>query len=205
MGFFSDHSKKKKIVLLLGHPNPGATLSSEMALIYETAAKKEGHDVRRFNLAELKFDPILHLGYTAIQELEPDLKTLQEAIKWADHFVIVYPNWWQTMPALLKGLFDRMWLPGFSFNMRKHSNGTLALGWRKRLKGKTARVIVLSGSPPWFIWLFFGDYTNEIKMGILWFAGFKTRVTRLGPTDIAPEWMKNGWRREAGRLGKWGE
>ncbi len=191
--------------MLLGHPNPGSTLSSELALIYESAAKAAGHEVRRFNLAELKFDPILHLGYTAIQELEPDLKTLQEAIKWADHFVIVYPNWWQTMPALLKGLFDRMWLPGFAFNMRKNSLGKQTIGWIKRMKGKSARVLVLSGSHPWLIWLFFGDYTNEIKMGILWFAGFKTKVTRMGPTDQAPEWKKNEWRRTAAFLGKLGE
>ncbi len=204
MGFFSDH-KPKKIVILLGHPDPAPTLSSELTLIYEAAAKAAGHEVRRFNLAELKFDPILHKGYKAIQELEPDLKNLQEAIKWADHFVLFYPNWWQTMPASLKGLFDRTWLPGFAFNMRKNKLGKQTIGWRKRLKGKSARVFVLSGSHPWLIWLFFGDYTNEIKMGIMWFAGFKTKVSRFGPTDQATEWKKTEWRRKAAWLGKLGE
>lgn len=204
MGFFSEHHPKK-IVLLLGHPNPGATLSSEFALLYESAAKKAGHEVKRFNLADLKFDPILHQGYKAVQELEPDLKTLQDAIRWCDHLVVIYPNWWQTMPALLKGLFDRMWLPGFAFNMRKNRQGKQTIGWYKRMKGKSARAIVLSGSHPWLIFLFFGDYTNEIKMGILWFAGFKVKVTRMGPTDQAPEWKKNEWRRKMVHLGKLGE
>lgn len=204
MGFFTDHGPRK-IVVLLGHPNPGPTLSSEFALIYEAAAKKAGHEVRRFNLGEMKFDPILHQGYKAIQELEPDLKSLQEAIKWADHLVIIYPNWWCTMPALLKGLFDRMWLPGFAFNMRKNKEGKQTVGWHKRLKGKTARVFVLSGTHPWLIWLFFGDYTNEIKKGILWFAGFRVRMTLLGPTDQAPEWMKNDWRKRVAWFAKRGE
>jgi NAD(P)H dehydrogenase (quinone) len=204
MGFFSDHPPRK-IVLLLGHPDQGSTLSSEFALIYEAAAKKGGHEVRRFNLSQMRFDPILHQGYKAIQALEPDLKDLQEAIKWADHFVIIYPNWWQTMPALLKGLFDRMWLPGFAFNMRKNKEGKQTIGWHKRLKGKSARVMVLSGSHPWLIWLFFGDYTNEIKQGVLWFAGFKTKVTRFGPTDQAPEWLKNEWRKKVAWLAKRGE
>ncbi len=204
MGFFTDHPKRK-ITILLGHPDNGQTFSSELALLYETAAKKAGHDVQRFNLADLKFDPILHKGYKEIQQLEPDLARLQEAIKWADHFVLIYPNWWQTMPALLKGLFDRIWLPGFCFNMRKHKDGTRALGWIKRMKGKTSRVFVLSGSPPWMIWFFFGDYTNEIKMGILWFAGFKVKVSRFGPTDHTPEWLKNRWRKHTARLGTLGE
>jgi NAD(P)H dehydrogenase (quinone) len=204
MRFFEDH-KQKKIVILLGHPDTAATLSSEFALLYESAAKKAGHEVKRFNLGEMHFDPILHKGYKAIQELEPDLKALQEAIKWADHFVIFYPNWWCTMPALLKGMFDRMWLPGFAFNMRKHADGTVATGWKKRMKGKTARVFVLSGSHPFFIWFFFGDYTNEIKRGILWFAGFKTKLTRMGPTDQAPDWLKNNWRKKVLHLGRLGE
>ncbi len=201
---YFQEQRKKKITLLLGHPDAGFTISGELATIYEAAAKRAGHEVRRFNLSAMTFDPILHKGYKEIQALEPDLVALQEGVKWCDHFVIIYPNWWCTMPALLKGLFDRMWLPGFCFNMRKHKDGTPALGWIKRMKGKTARVIVLSGSPPFFIWLFFGDYTNEIKRGILWFAGFSVTVTRLGPSDSAPEWKIEHWRKKVLELGRWG-
>jgi NAD(P)H dehydrogenase (quinone) len=193
--------------VLLGHSNPAQAeiFSAELATIYEAAAKKAGHEVKRFNLADMHFDPILHRGYLAIQELEPDLKNFQDALKWCDHFVVVYPSWWSSMPALLKGLFDRMWLPSFAFNMRKNKAGKQTIGWYKRMKGKSARVIVLSGSHPILIWLFFGDYTNEIKMAILWFAGFKASVTRLGPTDQATEWLRNIWRRKIARLGRLGE
>lgn len=204
MGFFTDHGPKK-ITILIGHPNSGMTLLRELATIYEATAKAAGHEVKRFHLGEMKFDPVLHQGYKAIQELEPDLKQLQEAIKWCDHFVVIYPNWWCTMPALLKGMFDRMWLPGFAFNMRKNKAGRQTVGWIKRLKGKTSRVIVLSGTHPWLIWLFFGDYTNEIKMGILWFAGFKVKLSKFGPTDQAPEWKKNEWRKQVAWLAKRGE
>lgn len=204
MNFFSD-SKKKKIVILVGHPDPGVTNSNELAMLYEAAAKKEGHEVKKFHLANMHFDPILHQGYKAIQELEPDLVKLQEAILWSDHFVVVYPNWWSTMPALLKGLFDRMWLPGFAFNMRKNKAGKRVMGWRKRLKGRTARVIIVSGNHPWLVYLGFGNFTNEIRRALLWFAGFKTKLTLIGPTDFAPEWKRNEWRKKVVRLGKFGE
>jgi len=205
MRFFSDN-KPKKIFILLGHPDSSSeTFTGQLALLYETAAKQAGHEVKRINIYDLKFDPILHQGYRVIQNLEPDLAKVQEAIKWADHFVILYPIWWSAMPALLKGMFDRMWLPAFAYNMRKTAQGTPALGWSKKLKGKTARVITVSGTHPMMIWLLFGDYTNEIKRAILWFAGFKVKMTRFGPSEIAPEWKKNEWRRKVTRLGKLGE
>jgi putative NADPH-quinone reductase len=199
--FFIEH-KKKKIVILLGHPDTTPTHSSDLADTYEAAAKKAGHEVQRFNLGEMQFDPILHKGYKMIQDLEPDLKKFQEALKWCDHFVLVYPNWWSTMPALLKGLFDRMWLPGFAFGYYKTGMmGHLNL-WKRYMYGKTARVIIPSATHPFFIWLFIGDYTNEIKRGVLWFAGFKAKVTRFGPSERAPEWMLNGWRKKVMWLGK---
>ena len=201
---FFGEPKRKKIVILLGHPDR-ETLSGHFAMLYEQAAKGAGHEVKRFNLGDLQFDPVLHKGYKMIQEHEPDLKELQEAIRWCEHLLIVYPNWWCTMPALLKGLFDRMWLPGFSFNMRKNNKGAPVLGWKKRLKGKTSRVVVLSGTHPFLLWLMFGDYTNEIKRGILWFAGFKVKLSLFGPTDQAPEWKKNEWRRKIIVLAKRGE
>ena len=201
MSFFFDHPPKK-ITILVGHPDSGQSYCGELAILYEAAAKKAGHEVQRFNLGDLEFDPILHKGYKTIQALEPDLKKLQEAIRWCDHFVVLYPNWWSTMPALLKGLFDRMWLPGFAFKMRRHADGTQKLSWDKLFHGKTARVFVLSGTHPFFLWLFMGDYTNEIQRGILWFSGFKVRMSRFGPSETAPEWKRNEWRRKVVHLGK---
>jgi NAD(P)H dehydrogenase (quinone) len=204
MGLFSHHTKKK-IAILLGHPDSD-TLSGELAMIYEEAAKRAGHEVRRTNIGDMQFDPILHKGYKTIQELEPDLKKLQEDIHWCDHFVIIYPNWWSTMPALLKGLFDRMWLPGFCFGFYKEGMAKHLHLWKRYMKGKTARVFVLSGTQPFLIWLFFGDYTNEIGRGILWFVGFKVRLSRFGPTDHnPPEWLKNSWKRKVEKLGRLAE
>ena len=204
MSFFSEH-KKKKIVILLGHPDKAHdTLSKNLTLMYEEAAKAAGHEVTRFNLYDLQFDPTLHEGYRTIQNLEPDLIKLQQAITACDHFVLIYPTWWSGMPAPLKGLFDRMWLPAFAFRMRKTKQGSPALGWYKLMKGKTARVVTLTGQHPFFVGLLFGDFTNEITRALLWFAGFRVSLNKFGPSEIAPEWLKNSWRRKVAHLGKLG-
>lgn len=184
----------------MGHPDRDS-FCNELADAYARGATAAGHAVKRAALADLTFDPILHNGYRVIQALEPHLKQLQEDIRWCEHLVIVYPNWWCTMPAQLKGLFDRMWLPGFAFRYRKDAAGNRTLGWEKLLKGRTGRVVITTGTHPFLIWLFFGDFTNELARGILGFAGIRTNVTALGPAEKMPAWRKEHWLNKIERLG----
>lgn len=187
---------QKKILVLLGHTDP-ETYSGSLADRYQSAAQTAGHEVQRVNIGELHFDPILHKGYKVIQELEPDLLDLQEKFRWADHIVIIYPNWWNTMPAILKGLFDRFWIPGFAFNFDKTTKQLI-----KRLAGKTARVIIVAGThSPFQTWWKFGDYTNEIQHGILEFAGLKTKVTAFGPCERCGDAQRERWLAEVEQLG----
>jgi NAD(P)H dehydrogenase (quinone) len=187
---------QKNILIIQANPD-NDTFSGLVADSYQQGADEGGHTVVRVNLGDLKFDPILHKGYKEIQPLEQDLIDLQVRIKEADHVVIVYPNWWCTMPALLKGLFDRIWLPGFAFNFDKQTGKLI-----QHLKGKTARTIIVMGThSPFRTWWRFGDYTNEIQYGILEFAGFKTKVTPIGPTNKATDKARTKWLKEVSKLG----
>ncbi|MFM2374118.1 MAG: hypothetical protein RLZZ234_113 [Candidatus Parcubacteria bacterium] len=189
-------STQKCILIIQGNPDT-ASFTASLADTYEEGAKSAGHSVTRVNLSELNFDPILRKGYKEIQPLEPDLMVLQDAWRNADHVVILYPNWWCTMPALLKGMFDRMFLPGFAFNFDTQSKSCV-----QRLCGKTARVIVVAGThSPFMTWLKYGDYTNEIQYGILGFAGMKVKVTAFGPGDKVSEARRAKWREKVRKLG----
>ena len=174
----------KKVFILMGNPD-SETLCCNFADVYEEEAKKIGHEVRRMNLIDMKFDPLLHKGYKVIQELEPDLLTFQANLKWADHFVIVYPVWWSSMPSLLKALFERMWLPSFAFHFWK--NG---MGWDQLMKGKTARIITLSRSNPLLMHFMFGDFTHELRSAILGFAGYRVSQTHVGRSETLSDDQK---------------
>ena len=187
-----------KIFILLGHTDP-ATLSGALADCYEEHAKAAGHEVRRQNIGEMHFDPILHEGYKTIQPLEPDLVDFHENVRWAEHIVIMYPTWWSSMPAMLEGLFDRAWLPHYAFNFADHG-----LTWKKLLKGRTARIITSSNTAPLILRLMYGPPTVVLEMCILRFAGIRARSTVFGPSERASERKKARWFRKVARLARFG-
>ncbi|MGB4076122.1 MAG: NAD(P)H-dependent oxidoreductase [Minisyncoccia bacterium] len=191
-----------KIYILLGHPNADGTLSAAFADTYEKAAKEAGHEVRRAHIGDLVFDPILHKGYREIQQLEPDLLKVQEDIQWCDHFVLVYPLWWCSVPALLKGMIDRMWLPAFAFRFMKGPDGKTLVGWKKLLKGRSARMIVLLKNYPILEHFMYGDFTSNIADAVLRFSGFRTSITKVGNSEALSESAHTSWMRRIAALAR---
>lgn len=194
-------SAQKKIFILLGHPYVGG-MCGALADAYEAGAREAGYSVTRLNLGEMTFDPILWKGYRERQELEPDLLRFQEYITACDHFVVVHPLWWSGMPALLKGLFDRAWLPGSAFRYIKTKTGKRTIFWERLFRGKTARVLTTSGSPPLMVRFLPGTGAAQLRWGILWFAGFSVRQSWFGPSENVPEDRKARWVGYARGLGK---
>jgi len=138
----------KKILIINGHPNSDSYCHA-LAHAYKEAAMKGGNEVWLMNTNELKFQQNLEHGYSKRTELEPDLLVAQQKITWADHLVIIHPVWWGSVPAQLKGFFDRVLLPGFAFKYREKG-----LLWDKLLAGKTGHVIYTTDTPLW-IYRFF--------------------------------------------------
>ncbi|MFZ2887251.1 MAG: NAD(P)H-dependent oxidoreductase [Minisyncoccia bacterium] len=196
--------KKKKVFLLLGHPDKSG-MCGAFADAYEAGAREAGHEITRMNIGEMQFDPILHKGYRAMQELEPDLKRFQELVQASDHFVVIYPVWWVGMPAILKGLFDRAWLPGSAFRYIKTKAGARTIFWHRLFRGKTARIIMTSGTAPWLVRFLPGNVNAQLRWGILWFAGFSVRSTWYGPAENTPEERKNRWMTRVRHLGMQGQ
>lgn len=76
----------------------------------------------------------------------PDILAEQEKLLWADIVIFQFPLWWYSMPAILKGWFDRVYARGFAYGVGKHSD----THWGDRfgegvLKGKRAMLVVTVG------------------------------------------------------------
>ncbi len=187
----------KNILIINGHPDQ-KSLCTQLAKSYLKGAIDSGSECKLTHLSDLHFDPILHYGYRKRTELEPDLLVVQEAIKQADHLVFVYPTWWGTYPALLKGFVDRIFLPGYAFKYKENS-----LLWNKLLKGKSAHLLVTMDTPKWYYKLIYhSPGHNSLKNGILKFCGVKpVKITTFAPVKTASPQKIEKWISKVEKIG----
>ncbi len=193
-------STKKRICMVHCHPGK-ASFNNALADAYEQAAKMAGHELTRFNLYDMQFDPILRLSDEGQpQPLEPDLIALRDCINWSNHLVLVFPLWWFSLPALFKGALDRVLAPGWAFMFR----GPFI--WDKLLKGRSARIIYTMDSPPAISGLLIGNPIEEsLKRGTLSFVGFDpVELTAIGPVKLSNDLWRSCWLKDIKKLGKAG-
>ncbi len=158
-----------KVLVMNGHPAT-QSLNRLLADTYEKAAGQAGFHVQRLDISELVFDPDFgRSGYNDIKPLEKDLETALRAIEWAETIVLTTPMWWGGVPAKLKGLFDRILIPGRAFDPRTRNE----LGMpRPLLTSKKARVIMTSDTPPEYLSSYYGDaVVNQLTGQVFNFVG----------------------------------
>jgi putative NADPH-quinone reductase len=186
-----------KILIVYGHPDK-ESYNHALAAAYNSGALNSGAQVREIVIADLHFNPNLEFGYRKRTELEPDLVKAQDSISWADHIVWVYPVWWGSVPALLKGFLDRVLLPGFAFKKRAGS-----VWWDKYLIGKTSRIICTMDQPAWYYRWINGQPSHiAMKRQTMNFIGIKkVRISAIGPLRLSKDEFRQKWLTKIERLG----
>lgn len=187
-----------RILIIQGHPDPaGGHLCHALADAYTEGAKAGGHVVERLEVAALDF-PLLRtkLDYDT-GDPPPDIRRAQQAIVAANHLVILFPLWAGDMPALLKGFFEQAMRPAFAF---ADDNGRP----RRRLAGRSARVIITMGMPALVYRCYFGAHgLKNLKRNILGLCGIgPVRASLFGTVEGASERRRACWLRCMRALGQ---
>ncbi|WP_319518767.1 NAD(P)H-dependent oxidoreductase [uncultured Martelella sp.] len=144
-----------RVLVLYSHPvetSYGAALHAQVV----ESLKKAGHDVDDCDLYAENFQPVLtrqeRIGYHDYPENTAPVADYVERLRKAEALVIVSPVWNFGFPAMLKGYFDRVWLPGVSFALE---DGKLSPTLRHIAKlaavftyGATPMRAFLAGNPP---------------------------------------------------------
>lgn len=131
-----------RVLVTIDHPWSQSFNHAILAGVEETLAAG-GHEIDLLNLHDDNFNPVLQERELAVYEkgefLDPKVGSYQKRIKAAEHLVFIFPVWWEVMPALLKGFFDKVFLPGWAFD------GSDATPLLTHISGAT--VITTMGAP----------------------------------------------------------
>lgn len=111
-----------------------------------------GHSVELRDLYAESFDPVLsaHQRGAYYSDETGSVRGIEDhaaALQRAEALVLVYPTWWFGMPAMLKGWFDRVWLPGVAFHLEGPKVLQPLLTDLRRIG-----VVTTYGSPWWLLW-----------------------------------------------------
>ena len=114
----------RRIAIIQGHPDPTRHhLLHALGDAYAEGAIRAGREVRRAEVAKLEFPLLRTQEDFESGTVPPALASPQDDMRWAEHWVFVFPLWHETMPALLKGFLEHIFRPGFAMDYAKNAAG----------------------------------------------------------------------------------
>ncbi|MBC65692.1 MAG: NAD(P)H dehydrogenase [Rhodobacteraceae bacterium] len=113
-----------KILVVLCHPRE-ESLTAQVANSFIKGAISNGNEVELVDLYKENFNPVLNikdepndgnlLNYSQEVQFEFNRLNNNEAV------VMIFPLWWWSMPAMLKGWVDRVWNYGLTYGEASHN------------------------------------------------------------------------------------
>jgi putative NADPH-quinone reductase len=184
-----------KILVVFCHP---IRESFAGALLDRCVAElgRAGHELVVKDLYREGFDPVLsaseRAAYEDVERNRAPVAAEVAALEDVRGLLLIYPTWWYGMPAMLKGWFDRVWLPGVVFGLDER-RGITAHG----LSGiERLMVVTTHGAPRWFIRFWMGDPGRKVVL-----RGFRPLLARRCRAGwVATYAMDNAGPRQLGRF-----
>lgn len=109
-----------KVLVLYAHPVE-TSFNAELHRLVVDRLTRAGHSVDDCDLYAEDFDPRLtrseRLCYQDVQRNIEPVRTYVERLQRAEALVLCFPVWNYGYPAILKGFFDRVFLPGVTFHL----------------------------------------------------------------------------------------
>ena len=152
-----------RLLVVFAHPVPesfGRALLERLLASLEA----EGHEVRVADLYAEGFDPVLgaqeRRDYHTPGVNELPIAAEVARLRWAQGLIFVYPTWWYSLPAMLKGWLDRVWVPFVTFDLPDGLRPIQGRMQNIRLLGG----ISTYGSPWWWTRFVIGDPGRRILL-----------------------------------------
>ncbi|MCE4986435.1 NAD(P)H-dependent oxidoreductase [Staphylococcus arlettae] len=146
------------ILIVYAHPEP-QSFNSKLKDIAQTVLKENGNNVVVSDLYKMNFNPVAQKSdfkylknnnffkYPIEQEhsyknniLSKEIKSELSKLLWADIIIFQFPLWWSSVPAILKGWFDKVLIYGGIYG------GAYGKFKNARLSNKKAIISTTTGS-----------------------------------------------------------
>ena len=163
-----------RILYIYCHPLPESFHAAIRKRVMD-ALIESGHHVDLLDLYAEKFDPVLseegRRHYHDITRNRTGLEKYITRLTSAEALVLQFPTWCFGLPAMLKGFFDRVMMPGVAFDLSDPEHAKPILRNIKRIVG-----IVTYGRPRYMA-LWMSDPPRKIvKRYLRWFTGGEARA-----------------------------
>jgi NAD(P)H dehydrogenase (quinone) len=161
-------------LIVTAHPDPDS-LTHDVARRLADALGADRATVA--HLAQEGFDPVFDMAdrraYSGDAAAPADVVAEQARLDRADHVVLVFPVWWWSMPALLKGWIDRTFIAGWAFGV--DDDGRI----EKRLQRLTVHLVPVSGTSreSFARHGYLASFETQVGHGILDYCGARRGAT----------------------------
>lgn len=129
-----------KTLIVTAHPD-GTSLTASLAARLADSLGPDGVEV--IDLDAERFDPRFgaadRAAYRGEGEPPSDVRAYQRRIDQADQLILVFPVYWWSMPALMKGWIDRVFINGWAFDIDPDG------ATRRRLGDLTVHLLLVAG------------------------------------------------------------
>jgi NAD(P)H dehydrogenase (quinone) len=150
-----------RVLVIYCHPVSNSFAAAAHATVLQALAKA-GHEVTDVDLYAEGFDPVMsrqeRLDYHSTTRNTRPVRKYDDQLAWTQAIVLIYPAWIHGMPAMLKGYFDRVWLPGAAFDIAP--DGRVLADRLKNIK----RIVVVTtyGGSWWTVRVLLGDPARKV-------------------------------------------
>lgn len=166
-------------LIVVAHPEH-RSLTHAMAAEVAAGVTQEGeHTVEIADLAKEEFDPRFSATDVAAfhrqAPVPPDIAAEQARIDRADALVLVYPVYWWSFPALLKGWIDRVFSNGWAYD------DTSETGLIKKLQRLDVHLVAIGAADlrTYARRGYFAAMRTQIEQGIFDFCGARVVTSEL--------------------------
>ena len=168
-----------QVVVVLAHPNSDS-FSHAIADRACAGLRGAGHDVHMLDLYAQGFRATMslddHAAYHGDQPaIDPMVVDHCALVMRAEALVFIYPTWWSSLPAILKGWLERVMLPGVAFVFDDKGKVRPGLTNVRRIVG-----ISTYGSPRSYVRLINDNGRRTITRALRLNTGLRARTSWLG-------------------------